>query len=562
MSNLGPNNFALEREYHDGVERKNDSLDPSNALTKLLDSAIANAAREVTPEFGPLTGSRSVTPPEEELGSSLASVKKNKCIYSFERLLRLRGLPLIKSIASEISLPDTSFWRTKSRPQANGKESSATGANNSKSHHSSNKKGNSHHKKTKEGFNSTDKKFQNLRDTGDDTMPESKISELLDEADGDAEPEWGEIDINAAMNIDMGQTVEDFERWKMQMRKEEGLQKGETISTNEEDSFFKQSGNEVDSFFSFVEPEKKSSGSLSSKGNSSLGIPARPSNSEMPSKGSRFSSFFNETSTTKSESPIQTEIERGSQSSTPSLKKAEPGGSRFLSMIGTQNQNTNDSTVKNEPLLVAPNQNGNGPLNSKKNSDGLKSNNDAFFMSLLNKKFSAGSQPSSPLVVNRTPVTDSAYSSPSNWQAPISSTQPGVASQTATPSQPFVGNVSLQQQPWSNQGPPGIGGQGFVSPTTRIAQPMLGMPYGHVMMTLSNPEMPMHPMPMQGIPTHGMPTPMQVPPGIPLPPRFMKAEQVRMPPTNGVYLNGTQKVRPGQNAAPSQAYDENGRSLS
>lgn len=556
MSNINPN--ALEGNYHDGVEPKSDSLDPSNALTKLLDSAIANAAREVTPEFGPVTGSRSGTPSEEELGSSLASTKKNKCIYSFERLLRLRGLSLIKSLTSEISLPEPSFWRTKSRSHTNGKENSSSGANNSKAHHSSNKKGNTHHKKTKESSSSTDKKFQNLGGIGDDTILEAKISELLDEADGDAEPEWGEIDVNTAMNIDMGQTVEDFERWKMQMRKEEGLQKGETISTNEEDSFFKQSGNEVDSFFSFVEPEKKNSDSVSSKGNALLGVPARPSNPEMLSKGSRFSSFFNENST-KSESPVQTELEKGSRSSTPSLRKSELGGSRFLSMMGAQSQNTNDSTDRSEPLLVPPTQNNNEPLNATNNSDGLKSNNDAFFMSLLNKKFSAGSQPSSPLVVNRNPVTDSTYSSPSRWQAQAPYTQPGVASQSATPNQHFMGNATLQQQPWSNQGPPGIPAPGLVSPITRSAQPMPGMPYGHVMMTLSNPEMSMHTMPMQGIPVHGITTPMPVPSGLPLPPHSVKGEQFHMPQTNGTYLKGSQSVRPNQNAIPSQAYDENGK---
>lgn len=272
------------------------SADGTNALSLLLDLAIANAAKEATPELENRTSTSARSSPANPIhgdsGSEATSVlapgvlysadyKSNTPLsYSLNELLALRAVPEVKAMQKLLGLPDKSFWGGP-RKAAPAKEKSFG------------------RKKAADGLRWEKKPAGFARAAELDTLGSDKISQLLGENPNEDEPDWGAADGSLAAPIDMGDTVEDFERWKAAMRKRaESEFSSEAAPAAAAEA---APSNAVDNFFSFVKPKEK---------------PAQDTGANS-SKSSRFSSFFNGPSES-ARSPQTPNAQQSPQKPTPS----------------------------------------------------------------------------------------------------------------------------------------------------------------------------------------------------------------------------------------------------
>lgn len=312
--------------------------DPPNALSLLLDSAIANAAKESTPELEPRNSSSKSSPrhpgsahdllDSEDVPEYNAEYKTTKPgVYSINELLALRNDPSVKHAQGQISLPDKNFWgqRTRVKERANDKKKKG-GADGSR------------WEKKPSGF---------ARVAELDSLGPDKINQLLGENPDEAEPDWGSAEGAQDNPIEMGETVEDFERWKAEMRrKAEGEYAAEPSSadTNAE----RAPNNEVDNFFSFVTPKGK----------------PKPESSSTGSKSSRFSSFFHGPSSSpqqqsqpslQSTTPQQPQRVENSPHKTPAGEPhSQEGASRFFGLNQGGSPAWNNSPQPGKPAVASP----------------------------------------------------------------------------------------------------------------------------------------------------------------------------------------------------------------
>ncbi|KAK6465939.1 hypothetical protein DFJ63DRAFT_35937 [Scheffersomyces coipomensis] len=272
------------------------NLEPGSALSKLLDSAMANAAKESTPDLIPK--SRSSTPPANNFNNNTTEYSSNEkagssLIYSVEFLLFLKDSPLIEEYKDSIELPDKSFWRFK--PKGVSSTPSSSSINDFSNGNNKNKKSNSfnrrHQNETWERKSSNNTGFVKGGDL--ENFSSDKISQLLGEPLDELEPEWDAADSNTA-NSDslgmMGQSVQDYEKWKLQMKLDERKRKGENITEEDllrEQQPVEEKGNDVDNFFSFVKTAKEEN------------LESQPAASDN-SRSSKFSSFFDAAPTSAS----------------------------------------------------------------------------------------------------------------------------------------------------------------------------------------------------------------------------------------------------------------------
>lgn len=525
------------------------SIEPGSAFSKLLDSAIAKAAEESTPELEPRSSSSS--PSAQLLPKEQKRTKKNfDRVYTIDVLLELKKLPHVKDYRETNKLPDKSFWRAKSKPQ-----NVSGGAKDHNSKHGNNKNKNSFNKKRQDSSSNWERNAGFLKSPDLDSLSEDKISQLLGEPVEEIEPEWESANLNDDLNLNMGQTVEDFEKWKSSMRSEERRRNGEIVEESS-DLNAEKSGNEVDHFFSFVKPKKQSVDSTNSSlkaSNSGVSTPTI-ANSEPSAKSSRFSSFFSTPSTENH--PQLTRPEEGQPNLHPQQQmhayqqmqanqmqtrgqpkfppqshqihgKGDQGHSRFLSMIGNSNEANIPTAQPISPQMEIP-------KNIQEPIAGQPLNNDTFFMSLLKKKEAADeSNPSSPAKVNDGQnQTKAKVTSPDANQSPLAlNTQPQI-SQSQRPhgsKQPTnLPQGQRQQQPlpqqlppWMNQfrngpngpnGPnsPGAQASGLNDPNQRPPQ--------------------FHYPPNMAPPPKMFPPGFMPPPGMPIPPQFPNGRNGQMPP--------------------------------
>lgn len=282
----------------DGSASKKSGLEPGSALSKLLDSAMANAAKEATPEpeVGPELNSGEPLPSKSNRSSFQSFVPKEKTdlskIYSINALLDLRSSPAVLDF--DVSrLPEPTFWRTRQKGPdghaANGKNNNhnnsgnnslgGTGKRSRRNNQLANAAAAAAAAASTDSLNWERKPAGFLRNSDIDNMSTEKISQLLGEAPEEETPDWDLPGSNADLRMDMGRTVEDFERWKLHMRQEERRKQGEIEPLHEAEEF--TPSNEVDSFFSFAKPKEVV------RDNSAF-----PFNKQTESKSSRFSSFF------------------------------------------------------------------------------------------------------------------------------------------------------------------------------------------------------------------------------------------------------------------------------
>lgn len=216
------------------------ALEPGSALSRLLDSAMANAAKESTPDIEP----RPISPVKAV--KNLSRPRDPTKVYSVEFLTSLRASPLVPKYDNSPELPDKNFWRLRTKKDNQRYSNNPPHQNRRK-------------------YDWDRKRQSGHRNDHLDHLSADKISQLLGEQD-EAAPEWDTPDDAAnEHNINMGLTVEEFERWKLLMRKEE--KRDDPAQTNE-----------VDNFFSFVKPKASQS--------------STPKPAPTETKSSRFSSFF------------------------------------------------------------------------------------------------------------------------------------------------------------------------------------------------------------------------------------------------------------------------------
>lgn len=366
-----------------------------NALTKLLDSAMLNAAKESSPEVEgkPNSNTNSTSPNSQSSPEFNFTARKtiNDNIYTIEELLALKGAG--NSTIND-QLPAKDFWFGNKKQWTSGQE-----------HNHAN--------------NESKRKPRNRRE------PKKKV---LDE-----EPNWN-AEFNDSVKLEMGTTVEDFERWKQAQRK-----------GSEPQSLIPQPDNAVDNFFSFGKPSEA----------------VDKMSTDTGSKSSRFSSFF--TSPPQSNSPRPTT----QVNPPPGLVSTTTGGS--MSTAGPQPplpQDTIDNssrffnhepepTNKSNMAQFLPNmiptslQNGmmppppGLPFNMPPNYNPQA--NDSFFRSLLTKSEVEGTGTNRP-----------------NLQAPFHNQQPV--------QNPNSQNFQMPQWTFDNgvPGPPGFPPQGMFPPNMQF----------------------------------------------------------------------------------------------
>lgn len=254
----------------------------SNVLSKLLDSAMAKAARESSPELEPISRSDSAKSSPAERPTEYVQPSHEKIRYTIDYLLLLRSSPDIKDMKNSPRLPDKLFWRHHVR---NSKQMT-------------NEYRDPKHKKGRKQF-STQNQHHTYNEPWErkkpdiDSLSTDKISQLLGESAEECPPEWDSADVTGSTEqvMNMGQTVEDFEKWKSHMRLEERKRAGELIEEPAEEERAERAGNAVDDFFSYVKPGESSSsepsGSETPKSTTETKTESKPE-----AKSSRFSSFF------------------------------------------------------------------------------------------------------------------------------------------------------------------------------------------------------------------------------------------------------------------------------
>ncbi|KAI5950462.1 hypothetical protein KGF54_005116, partial [Candida jiufengensis] len=569
QSNKRPSNNK-RTQSHSSIN----NLDPSNALSKLLDSAMAHAAKENTPESNIEDNSNVVTEEntelieddestkftkeKEELNQILSTIPPKKYglpnIYTINHLLKLRDEIDTIEFGDDDKLPNLAFWRLKPVRETNNPNSKSFNNN-----HVNNSNGNNEH------FNNKSKKFRrhqhetwerNKSDKSQrhgtnnhhqgrhgfgksqelESLTNEKISQLLGEGSDELEPEWDDdiessgqrngrnynnnkyLDDSAKMSMaNMGQTVEDFEKWKYQMKLEERKKNGEIIDEALENQKQKEVvaslnvGNEVDNFFSFVKP------TLKEEANDSIALeePAHQSQQQQQqsnSRSSRFSSFFQQPSpqVKKDDTLDKKANTTASESNTPKTSGPPPGFSKFFGGSVNQSPQLNsDSSLaiqesqqpqqKRSSLStsqpVVPTQHHQQPQQPSNSTSQIpqippqqqlqqqnSSSNDNFFLSLLKRKESVQG------------------SSTSNISTPINEEKPNI--------QALFQQKQQQQQQQQQQSP------NLNTKDTNQQQddskfkksPIVNMQQQHQIPPQHSPQN--HP--------HNLPMPQNLPPGIPI----------------------------------------------
>lgn len=548
MSNSSSTPPAYTRPAQENLKvHGNGSFEPGSALSKLLDSAVANAAKELTPE--PESASPDLNSPRHS--SMLETVPKktdHSRVYSIEKLLALRAAPEVAHFDTSI-LPDSSFWVLKSsRPQKNQQEKEYKNGHSGKRNH----RRSNHNNHGPDGDSKWERKSLGFAKSPElDKLSSEKISQLLGENPEEALPEWDAPDTND-MKMDMGSTVDDFERWKKHMRDEERRKNGEPDVSDVDTPAAKS--NEVDSFFSFIKPKD------------SLG-PEPTSNSPKPvqetAKSSRFSSFFGGAS---EESPRRAPPP-GLGSRQSSGVASDVLGLRFFG-------GNNDLKNQNQQPEVQPRQvpqptnypvppqsvnpvgaqlpQFNQPVPGLGPAGVHPTSNDSFFLSLLNKRTPSGNMPlaqgslpqqaPSQAIFQGEPKANPKGSSflegPNDRQ---NSRQGSIASQS-----PGSGRGSLTGEKLDMKGPGELPHWGNSAPNF-VAPP--GMQRGH-------PSMP----PFQNLqgppPAPGMFPPGMFPPGMqPPPPGFRGMPLLNLPHGNAPSGNQIPMRGPGNaNFPPPPGY--------
>lgn len=363
-----------------GATSTSGSLEPGSALSKLLDSAMANAAKELTPEPETAKSSTLLASPRRSSMLDFKPLPSSKAyMYSIEELLTLRSEPEIANFDTSV-LPDNAFWVIRpTRPPKTTNEKNGAGRRRDRRNQNQNQQGDSSGRWERKptGF---------AKSSELDRMSAEKISQLLGENPEEGAPEWDNPG-GSDLQMDMGSTVEDFERWKQRMRDNERKQYGEVETPSEPEA---PKGNEVDNFFSFVNP--KSSGPA----------PEAATAASSEGKSSRFSSFFGGPG--PEESPKRSGPPPGLTSRAPAGRPAEASGLRFFGLAHGSPAQQN-LTPKKEPASLQSHQqpplppqglspmagqgiplSGGPPGLGPMNLGGDSKNQDSFFLSLLNKR--------------------------------------------------------------------------------------------------------------------------------------------------------------------------------
>lgn len=260
----------------------------------------------------------------------------------------------------------------------------------------------------------------------------------------------------------MGQTVEDFEKWKTLMKLQE-RNRNEDAEEEEPDV------NEVDSFFSFVKPRRQSMNKPSPLHDSSSGFSTPvAAKSEISSKGSRFSSFFS--ASNSDSSPVSTDRSSVPRANIGAVnhdlvtKTEQQTSSRLLPIISlkqstplNENQSLQDPRIPREGAKIP-----------------MLHNNDTFFMSLLNKKNAPSEDISTNVVLKNEQYSQSpSATSPNPPSVPLSSIEKNIPKNNMGPFQqyPPMSNTSMNRQP-----PPWTGHfQGQIPPNLpHMPQPSQG----------------------------------------------------------------------------------------
>lgn len=372
ISMSGPSSAGISAEG----PQEGGSLEPGSALSKLLDSAMANAAKELTPEFDGRT-SEAASPRKTSFLEFVPAKVDTSRVYSIEKLLSLRATPGVAQFDVSL-LPVADFWCFKP-----GKVRQQEGQARNATKPKSNRRGQNQNLAAP----SWERKPAGFAKSAElDTLSADKISQLLGEGPDEDVPEW---DTPNDSGMDMGQTVEDFEKWKQHMRQKE---KKDYEDEPHPDGDTPR-GNDVDSFFSFVKPKEAAE---------KTGVSPNPSTD---AKSSRFSSFFG--------GPGPEEPKRPP----PGLSQKSAEGLRFFGMNEappmrgpgpvSHPQQQMPQQQKQMPRQVQPGQPGLGPATTQQQRPasgqmgqpshpfqfqgapppGLpQGTNDSFFLSLLNKR--------------------------------------------------------------------------------------------------------------------------------------------------------------------------------
>ncbi|CCG25208.1 hypothetical protein CORT_0H00920 [Candida orthopsilosis Co 90-125] len=502
------------------------NLEPGNALSRLLDSAMAHAAKESTPELTATDAEHVAqditesTDLETLLNTIPPSKQGKENIYTISKLLELKSdlddAPHIKDL-----LPELSFWRLKAQREPhprhlnNNLNSENGGAYKGKKfkkhqnetwergkHHSNNYGENSKPDQfTRRGSRHGFFKAEEL-----DSLSSEKISQLLGEGPEELEPEWdseiigdgkigksGDDDLSHMSMMNMGQTVEDFEKWKYQMKLQEKRRRGEVVDEDieqqqmaDDESAAKNAGNEVDNFFSFIKPTHKEP-TIEEEVVVSATV-EEPAQANVASnnanhRSSRFSSFFQQPSNQPAKETNKSVSEETQKQST-SATIPPPGFSKFFGgqksgpqtpqytseppslnasetrLPQLQRQGSSWSSPSGQPASHQPEQAIPMPQQPPQQPPMQhQSSNDSFFRSLLKKKENTQPSPSSasstPLSEHPpTTISDGKRSSVSGVSVSDTSVTPGQLSRkasTGNDGEARFRGIPLQQQQHQQQ---------------------------------------------------------------------------------------------------------------
>ncbi|KAK6876538.1 hypothetical protein K6H11_000184 [Candida tropicalis] len=489
------------------------SLDPSNALSKLLDSAIAHAARESTPDFIRDSKSEEAIEEESEISdeqfiNSIPLIKQGReNIYSIGYLLSLRTE--VEAVDLNHELPEKSFWRlSKNRSAHENVQSSSSSSYRKKGRRGggggSSGNGTNYNETWERKNSASSGSNRNHHSLGFnkshelDQLSKDKISQLLGEQENELDtPEWDDIGLTGGDNgMNMGQTVEDFEKWKYQMKLEERKKNGESIDEelelrNNTNAAAVNAGNEVDNFFSFVKQDEPQDNKAIENEEVET-----PTNEDKPHRSSRFSSFFHQPKAPASPAENPVNPQQTSAQSTPS--GPPPGFSKFFGGQPPQQAPTPPQQhQQSQPPQIHPQQpphvlERHGSSVSSQGSipagPPAASSNDNFFMALLHKK---ESEQQSPISTKSTPNSNKELTPGGRKITPEELQQlqrqqqqqgpPPPHMQQMPPQFPPQGIPPNQIPPWLRGGPPPPGtlpphlqGKGFPQPPPGFVPPQQG----------------------------------------------------------------------------------------
>lgn len=513
------------------------NLEPGNALSQLLDSAMLNAAKETSPDVDSFPNSQISSPTSSKNDKYDFQFHKSNSdrVYTIDQLLAMKNSSDTQIV---LSLPDKEFWCLgggrkfvkEFNPKSNRRHGNGSFPREKPDHHRKKK-------------------------------PE--LNEFFggQEAHQHPDTEWNEPpEIDDKLKQEMGDTVEDFERWKEAQRR-----KNDPNYNPSHEPAPAQPSNDVDSFFSFV---------------SAPNNPLEDKRTEDGSRSSRFSSFFTPPELAESKPAPQQQTPRGQpdmgagsrffagstttngDSSSPQLPKQrhpmpmQPQAPHFMN-LGPQgpgqgpppngsgpNQGPPPPGPPGPPGHQGPNHQGHqgpppghpqhpppgmpfpppglGQFNPAMMPNRPKGANDSFFMSLMNKPPSDSKDGQPP--INQLPP----WLHPQGGQ---SQGPPGLPQGQRPQGPPGIPHQNPNQNQGHFQGPPGIVPPGDRDQKGQSVPNMMPFPYGP--------------------PPPGMVPPGMMQQGMHIPPQFMNDPNFirNMPPSEGP---PGQRGHPGQRGPPGQ----------